>query len=82
MLGGWLADAKWGRFRTICVGIAICGIAHVIMVIAAIPSVLESHHAYAPFMISVYILAIGAGKQPRSQNLPQNMANLNSSIQT
>ncbi|TVY82059.1 Peptide transporter [Lachnellula suecica] len=60
MFGGWLADAKWGRFKTICVGIAICGIAHVIMVIAAIPSVLQAGHAYAPFMISVYVLAIGS----------------------
>lgn len=61
ILGGWLADAKWGRFRTICVGVAICGIAHVIMVIAGIPKLLQEGHAYAPFMISVYTLAIGAG---------------------
>lgn len=32
------------------------------MVIAAIPSVLQAGHAYAPFMISVYVLAIGAGE--------------------
>jgi len=80
MLGGWLADAKWGRFRTICVGIAICGIAHVIMVIAAIPSVIQANHAYAPFMISVYVLAIGAGKYPPLQNLPQSVADLDSSV--
>ncbi|TVY87383.1 Peptide transporter [Lachnellula willkommii] len=60
MFGGWLADAKWGRFRTICVGVAICGLGHVIMVIAALPSVLQAGNAYAPFMISVYILAIGS----------------------
>ncbi|KAH8684418.1 putative peptide transporter PTR2 [Tricladium varicosporioides] len=60
ILGGWLADTRWGRFKTICIGVAICGIAHVIMVIAAIPSVIQAHHAYAPFMISVYVLAIGA----------------------
>jgi dipeptide/tripeptide permease len=61
MLGGWLADAKWGRFWTIAVGIAICGIAHVIMVIAAIPSLLQNGSAYAPFMLSVYVLAVGSG---------------------
>jgi len=33
-----------------------------IMVIAALPSVLQAGNAYAPFMISVYVLAIGAGK--------------------
>lgn len=26
ILGGWLADAKYGRFKTICIGIAVCGI--------------------------------------------------------
>lgn len=62
LLGAWLADAKWGRFTTIAVGIAICGIAHVIMVIAAVPSLLENGKAYGPFMLSVYVLAVGSGK--------------------
>lgn len=69
MFGGWLADAKWGRFRTICVGVAICGIGHVIMVIAAIPSVIQNGSAYGPFMLSVYILAIGSG----NSNLPHKV---------
>lgn len=60
LLGGWLADTKWGRFKTIAIGIAICGIAHVIMVIAAIPSVIQAGHAEGPFMLSIYILAFGA----------------------
>lgn len=25
---GWLADAKYGRFKMICWGVGICGIAH------------------------------------------------------
>ncbi|EHK97659.1 putative Peptide transporter PTR2 [Glarea lozoyensis 74030] len=66
MLGGWLADAKWGRFKTIAVGIAICGVAQidesldVIMVVAAIPSVIQAGHAEGPFLLSLYILAFGA----------------------
>lgn len=59
---GWLADVKYGRFGMICVGVAICGIAHVIMVISAIPSVLAAGNATAPFAISLYMLCIGAGK--------------------
>ena len=62
LFGGWLADTRWGRFKTIAIGVFICGLAHVIMVVSAIPSVIQAGHSYAPFMISVYVLAIGAGK--------------------
>jgi len=61
IFGGWIADTKLGRFKTICIGVFICGFAHVIMVIAAIPSVIQSGHAIGPFALSLYSLAIGAG---------------------
>jgi hypothetical protein len=32
------------------------------MVIAAIPSIIQAGHAEGPFLLSVYILAIGSGK--------------------
>jgi dipeptide/tripeptide permease len=32
VLFGWLADSKTGRWRLICWGVAICGIAHALMV--------------------------------------------------
>lgn len=25
IFGGWIADTRWGRFKTICIGVAICG---------------------------------------------------------
>lgn len=59
---GWLADTKYGRFRMICQGVAICGIAHIIMIISSIPSVLQSGNAIGPFALSLYMLSIGAGK--------------------
>ncbi|WWC73354.1 uncharacterized protein I206_107321 [Kwoniella pini CBS 10737] len=61
ILGGIIADTKWGRWKTICVGVAIGAIAHVILVIPAIPAVIASGHAFPPFMISVIILAFAAG---------------------
>jgi dipeptide/tripeptide permease len=60
IFGGWLADAKLGQFRTICIGVAICGVAHVIMIISAIPSILQAEHAIGPFALSLYMLAVGA----------------------
>jgi dipeptide/tripeptide permease len=58
---GWLADSRTGRWSLICWGVAVCGIAHVLMVGAGAPALLNSGRAAAPFFISVYVLAIGAG---------------------
>lgn len=69
----------WGRFKTIWIGTAVFGLAHIIMVTAyvkenlsitsyvtkrdysAIPSVLQAGNAMGPFLLSVYLLSIGAG---------------------
>ncbi|KAJ9137093.1 MFS general substrate transporter [Pleurostoma richardsiae] len=59
---GWLADTKYGRFKMICWGVAICGLAHVIMIISALPPVLTSGHAIGPFALSLYMLSIGAAQ--------------------
>lgn len=59
--GGYFADTMTGRFPMIMYGVLICGIAHIIMICGAIPSVLQAGHGIAPFMISLLLLAIGAG---------------------
>ncbi|KAK3936806.1 putative peptide transporter ptr2 protein [Diplogelasinospora grovesii] len=59
---GWLADTKYGRFKMICWGVAICGVAHVIMIISALPPVLQSGNAIGPFALSLYMLSIGAAQ--------------------
>jgi POT family proton-dependent oligopeptide transporter len=35
IFGGIVADTKWGRFKTICVGTAVGGIAHILLVIVS-----------------------------------------------
>jgi dipeptide/tripeptide permease len=59
---GWLADTKYGRFKMICAGVAVCGLAHVLMVISAVPTVLATGNAIVPFAISLYMLCVGAGQ--------------------
>lgn len=59
---GWMADARTGRFKLICWGIAVCGVAHVIMVASGSKQLLENGQSKGPFFLSVYILAVGAGK--------------------
>jgi dipeptide/tripeptide permease len=59
---GWLADAKTGRFKLVCWGVAVCGVSHVLMCAGGSKSLLASGNAKIPYFISVYILAIGACK--------------------
>ncbi|KZT59650.1 PTR2-domain-containing protein [Calocera cornea HHB12733] len=61
IFGGIIADTKWGRFKTICVGTAVGAIAHVLLVIPAIPVVIAGGKALAAFIIALLILAFAAG---------------------
>lgn len=61
ILGAIVSDTKWGRFKTICVGTFIGFVAHVLLVIPAIPKVIAGGHAFIPFIISVIILAFASG---------------------
>jgi dipeptide/tripeptide permease len=61
VLFGWLADTKTGRFKLIVWGVIICGVSHILMVASGAPDLLSHHTSTAPFFISVYLLAVGAG---------------------
>lgn len=56
-------DEKWGRYKTICVALAIVLIGHVFLIIATIPPVLTSGSTspLAIFVIGVIILGVGTG---------------------
>ena len=59
--GAWLGDCKMGRYRAIFLGVIICGVAHIIQIFGALPSVLVKHQGLAPFILSLILLAFGAG---------------------
>lgn len=60
--GGYVADVQLGRYKTIMIGVLICGVAHIILVGGAAPSVLQAGNGLAPFLIGFFMLAFGAGK--------------------
>lgn len=63
IFGGWLADVHTGRYKAIVIGVLLAGVAHLIQIFGAIPSVLQkgASHAAPPFIIGLIILAFGAG---------------------
>ncbi|CDR45361.1 CYFA0S18e00122g1_1 [Cyberlindnera fabianii] len=61
LLGGYLADKSWGRVKTIWWGVWIGAVSHIILIIAAIPSVISGGKALAPTIISIICLAFGSG---------------------
>lgn len=61
LIGGYISDKKWGRMKTIWYGVWVGAIAHIILIIAAIPSVIRGGAALAPTIISILTLALGSG---------------------
>jgi len=57
---GWLADTRTGRFKLICYGVCVFGVAHALMLVSGSRTLLLNGTAKIPYFISVYILAVGA----------------------
>lgn len=61
LYGGFIADTKIGRFKAIWIGVVAGFIAHVLLIIAAIPSVIKQGHAIVPTALGIITLAMGTG---------------------
>lgn len=61
LLGAYIADEYLGRFNTIFVAIAFAIVGHVILIISAIPQVLQGNGAIGAFVIGLVCLGIGTG---------------------
>lgn len=60
LFGAYIADTYLGRFNTICVGLFIALIGHIILIVSAVPGVIEHSSAVGAFTVALII--IGAGK--------------------
>jgi POT family proton-dependent oligopeptide transporter len=62
LLGAYLADEHWGRYKTICISIGIAILGHIILVLSAIPPIITHESAcFAVFMLGVIIMGLGTG---------------------
>ncbi|KAJ7162883.1 peptide transporter PTR2A [Mycena filopes] len=61
-LGAYIADLYLGRFNTICVGVAIGLVGHFVLIIAAVPGIIEhSDTALSIFLLALFIMGLGTG---------------------
>ncbi|KAK6352871.1 hypothetical protein TWF696_004871 [Orbilia brochopaga] len=62
LVGAYLADQHWGRYKTIMVSIAFAMVGHILLVIAAIPSVIEKPKAsFGVLILGIVIMGGGTG---------------------
>lgn len=62
LLGAYVADTYWGRYKTINVSLAIAIVGHIILTISAIPNVLDKPNgALGCFITGLIIMGIGTG---------------------
>ena len=49
---------QWGRYKTICVSVAIVILGHTIMIISSVPGVIDNGSAIGPFALSLVIMGL------------------------
>lgn len=62
LLGAYVADVYTNRFNALCIGVGFSMVGHILLVVSAIPTVLDdSHGSLACFIIAMIIMGFGTG---------------------
>lgn len=62
LVGAYMAEKYWGRFKTIQISCFVALVGHVILIISAIPSVIvHPERAIACFAVGIVIMGMGVG---------------------
>jgi POT family proton-dependent oligopeptide transporter len=61
LYGAYLADAHWGRYKTICVAVLVALVGHVILIVSAVPGVIEKKGAIGAFIVGLIVTGFGTG---------------------
>jgi POT family proton-dependent oligopeptide transporter len=59
-LGAYIADTYLGRFNTICIAVFVALLGHIILVVAAVPGVIEHTSAVGAFAVALVVMGLGA----------------------
>ncbi|KAK7456189.1 hypothetical protein CaCOL14_004230 [Colletotrichum acutatum] len=59
LFGAWVADKYWGRYKTICISIAVDLVGHLILITAAIPPVITKPAGNSLSALLVGMITIG-----------------------
>ncbi|WYZ38656.1 hypothetical protein EsH8_III_000570 [Colletotrichum jinshuiense] len=59
LFGAWVADKYWGRYKTICISIAVDLVGHLILITAAIPPVITKPGGNSLSALLVGMITIG-----------------------
>jgi len=61
LIGAYIADTYWGRYKTICVAVFVALIGHVILIVSAVPGVIDGHGAIGAFIVALIVMGFGTG---------------------
>ncbi|KAF8066511.1 peptide transporter PTR2A [Lyophyllum atratum] len=61
LFGAYIADTYLGRFNTICIAVFIALIGHIILIVAAVPGVIEHSSAVGAFVVALIVMGLGTG---------------------
>ncbi|KAF3908068.1 hypothetical protein ABW21_db0204421 [Orbilia brochopaga] len=62
LLGAYFADQHWGRYKTIMISIAFAMVGHILLVVSAIPSVIEKPNAsFGVLILGIIVMGGGTG---------------------
>ncbi|RYO97555.1 hypothetical protein DL765_011156 [Monosporascus sp. GIB2] len=62
LVGGYMADSYWGKYKTIHIAVAVATFGHIILIIAALPPVIANPNgALGCFSVGLIFFGIGVG---------------------
>lgn len=62
LFSAYLADEYWGRYKTICISVAVAIVGHIVLVVSAVPSVItNTSTSFGVFMLGLIIMGLGTG---------------------
>jgi POT family proton-dependent oligopeptide transporter len=62
LFGAYIADTRWGRFKTIVISVLVAQVGHILLVVSSIPSII-SHpdRSLGLFIFALIIMGLGTG---------------------